>query len=180
MLRVRPSDMEPAPRLEAIIRYTLDEASAARPGGQCLLTRLVEVLFVEILRRHMEDRAVDEVKPLAALRDPVVRRALESLHAELEKPWTLEELAHRVGVSRSVLAERFKNLMGCPPMLYLTKWRLQVAAHCLAQPQESTASVAARVGYESQAAFNRAFKRYAGVPPGTWRRKLSSVISTAQ
>ena len=174
-LRVRPSDTGDSPRLEAIIRYTLDEACAARPGGECLLTRLVEVLFVEILRRHMEDMAADQVKPLAALRDPVVRRALESLHAEIEKSWTLEELARRAGTSRSVLAERFKSLMGCPPMQYLSKWRLQVAAHCLTQPHEATAAVAARVGYVSEAAFNRAFKRYAGEPPGMWRRRFSGV-----
>ena len=175
MLRVRASDTKPLPPLEAIIRYTLDEARADRPGGQCLLTRLVEVLFVEILRRHMEDLPVDQVKPLAALRDAVVRRALESLHAEPERDWTLEELARRAGASRSVLAERFRNLMGCPPMQYLSHWRLQVAAHRLHQPQESTASVAAGVGYESEAAFNRAFKRYVGEPPAMWRRKHSDV-----
>jgi AraC-like DNA-binding protein len=172
--------LEPMPRLETIIRYTLEEARLARPGGSCLLTRLIDVLFVEILRRHMEGIPDERVKPLAALKDPVVGRALELLHAEPERPWTLGELAERAGASRSVLAERFTDLLGCPPMKYLIRWRLQIAAHSLCQPQESTAAVAAQAGYESEAAFNRAFKRYTGEPPVTWRRhRLTSLEVSA-
>jgi len=171
MLRVRSRAGEPAPRLEAIVGYTLEESRAARPGVGCLLTRLVDILFVEILRRHMEELPEEEIKPLAGLKDALVRRALELLHAEPLRRWTLADLAERAGASRSVLAERFKTVMGCAPMQYLMRWRLQLAAHRLCQPQESTAQVAAQFGYESEAAFNRAFKRYVGEPPATWRRK---------
>jgi AraC family transcriptional regulator, alkane utilization regulator len=171
MLRVRSRMAEPAPRLEAIIGYTLEEARAARPGVSCLLTRLVDILFVEILRRHLEDLPQEEIRPLAGLKDSQVRRALELLHSEPRRRWTLDDLAQRTGTSRSVLAERFKTVMGCAPIQYLTQWRLQLAAHQLCQPQESVAQVAAQFGYESEAAFNRAFKRYLGEPPATWRRK---------
>jgi AraC family transcriptional regulator, alkane utilization regulator len=171
ILRVRAQHSQPAPRLETIIGYTLEESRHDRPGGDCMLSRLVEVLFVEVLRRHMEGLSDDEVRPLAALRDPLVRGALELLHAKPHYPWSLNDLARRVGASRSVLAERFKDLVGMPPMQYLTGWRLQIAARCLCQPRASTSDVAAQAGYESEAAFNRAFKRYVGEPPATWRRK---------
>jgi AraC family transcriptional regulator, alkane utilization regulator len=176
MLRVRARTGEPAHRLETIIGYTLEEAKAARPGVACLLTRLVDILFVEILRRHMEELTEEDIRPLAGLKDPLVRRTLELLHAEPQRRWTLADLARLAGTSRSVLAERFKALMGCAPMQYVTQWRLQIAAHRLCQPQESMAKVAAQIGYDSEAAFNRAFKRYVGEPPATWRRKRLSGV----
>jgi AraC-like DNA-binding protein len=171
LLRVRPRTGGATHRLETIIGYTLDEARAARPGTACLLTRLVDILFVEILRRHVEELGEEEIKPLAGLKDPVVRRALELIHNEPQRGWTLDGLAQLAGTSRSVLAERFKSRMGCAPMRYVMQWRLQLAAHRLSQPQERMAQVAIQTGYDSEAAFNRAFKRYMGEPPAAWRRK---------
>jgi AraC family transcriptional regulator, alkane utilization regulator len=171
VLRVRAQHSQAAPRLETIIGYTLEESRHDRPGGDCMLSRLVEMLFVEVLRRHMEGLSDERMRPLAALCDPLVRRVLELLHAKPHYPWSLNDLARRVGTSRSVLAERFKDLVGMPPMQYLTGWRLQIAARCLCQPKASTSEIATQAGYESEAAFNRAFKRYVGEPPATWRRK---------
>jgi AraC family transcriptional regulator, alkane utilization regulator len=171
MLRVRAQHSQPVPRLETIIGYTLEESRHDRPGGECMLSRLVEVLFVEVLRRHIEKLSDEEIRPLGALRDPLVCRALELLHARPQRPWSLNDLARQAGASRSVLAERFKDLVGMSPMQYLTGWRLQLAARCLCRPQANLSKVAVQAGYESEAAFNRAFKRYLGEPPATWRRK---------
>jgi len=179
MLRVRSRTAAPAPRLEAIIGYTLEEARSARPGANCLLTRLVDILFVEILRRHIEEMPPQEIRPLAGLKDAQVRRVLELVHAEPQRRWTLDALAHDTGMSRSVLAERFKSVIGSAPIQYLTQWRLQLAGHRLCQPQESVAQVAAQFGYESEAAFSRAFKRYFGEPPATWRRKRLTGLAGA-
>lgn len=171
VLHVRARNSKPLPRLETMIAYTLDEARSDRPGAGCLLTRLTDVLFVEILRRHMEDLPEPHPGPWRALKDPVTRRALELLHAQTDEPWSLDALARRSGASRSVLAARFRELVGCPPMQYLMRWRLHLAAHHLRTRHDSTAAVAALAGYESQAAFNRAFKRYVGEPPATWRKR---------
>jgi len=171
MLRVRAQHSQPLPRLETIIGYTLEESWHERPGSECMLSRLIEVLFVEVLRRQIEKLSDEEIRPLGALRDPLVSRALELLHAKPQHPWSVNDLARRVGASRLVLAERFSNLVGMPPMQYLTGWRLQMAARCLCQPHASVSEVAEQAGYESEAAFNRAFKRYAGEPPATWRRR---------
>jgi hypothetical protein len=108
MLRVSPRTGGTTHRLETIIGYTLDEARTARPGAACLVTRLVDILFVEILRRHVEELGEEEIKPLTGLKDPVVRRALELIHNEPQRGWTLDGLAQLAGTSRSVLAERFK------------------------------------------------------------------------
>jgi len=171
MLRVRAQHSQPLPRLETIIGYTLEESRHERPGSECMLSRLIEVLFVEVLRRHIEKLSDEEIRPLGALRDPLVCRALELLHAKPQHPWSVNDLAQRVGASRSVLAERFRDLVGMPPMQYLTGWRLQMAARSLCQLHARVSEVAEQAGYESEAAFNRAFKRYAGEPPAAWRRK---------
>jgi AraC-like DNA-binding protein len=107
---------------------------------------------------------------LAGVNDPEVGRALRLLHARPERPWTVEDLAHEVGVSRSALAQRFSELIGEAPMRYLTGWRIQLAKHLILQSGLPIAEVADRVGYESEAAFNRAFKRHVGVPPVAWRK----------
>lgn len=179
LLCVRSRRSEPAPRLETLLRYTLEEATSGRPGGACMLTRLTDVLIVEILRRYMEELPTERLQPWVALDDPVVRHALELLHAEPARAWTLHELARGAGASRSVLAERFKALTGCTAMQYLTRWRLQVAVQRLRESRESTARVAAAVGYESEAAFSRAFKRHLGEPPATWRRHHGQPSSPA-
>lgn len=155
-----------ASSLLPVQRLLVEEARTERPGYSCVLSRLTETFFVEALRQHM---AGDEEssRTLTALKDPVVGEALARLHAEPLRGWSVEVLAREVAVSRSLLASRFTALMGCPPMQYLTRWRLLMAAKQLHEG-ESIATVGASVGYESEAAFNRAFKRHFGAPPATW------------
>jgi AraC-like DNA-binding protein len=155
--------------LELTTHYMLEEASHPRPGSACLLGRLAELLFVEVLRRHMEELGEHDIGWLAALNDSTVGKALQLMHGDLARPWTVERLGRCVGLSRSALADRFRHLLGEPPMQYLTRWRLQTAAQRLRDTDEGIAAIAAAVGYESEAAFNRAFKRHVGEPPATWR-----------
>ena len=128
-------------------------------------------MFVEVIRRCVESGAVKDSGWLLGLRDPVVGRALAVLHTEPSRPWTLEGLARAVGASRSGLSQRFSELVGDAPMHYLTRWRMQVAARMLSEGTAKVGAVALDVGYESEAAFNRAFKRAAGIAPGAWRRR---------
>jgi AraC-like DNA-binding protein len=129
----------------------------------------MELLFVEVLRRHAARMTPDGGGWFAALRDPIVGRALQCVHAEPGRRWTSESLARAAGTSRTVLAERFNALLGRPPIDYVTSWRIQLAAERLRGSETSLARVAAETGYESEAAFNRAFKRVTGVTPGRWR-----------
>src|SRR5229473_860697 len=140
-----------------------------RPGGASLLARLIELLFVEVLRRSMENLSDNQIGWLAALRDPLVSKALQLIHADPTHPWQVTELGRRVGLSRSVLAERFRHFLGEPPMHYLIRWRLQLAAQLLRDTDDGISAIAARVGYDSEAAFSRAFKRQAGESPAAWR-----------
>jgi AraC-like DNA-binding protein len=128
-------------------------------------------MFVEVVRRHLATLPAEQTGWLAGLRDPTVGRALALLHDRPAHPWTLESLARDVGLSRSVLAERFAHLVGHPPMGYLTRWRMQVAARLLTDGRAKVAAVGREVGYDSEAAFSRAFKKAAGTPPGAWRRQ---------
>lgn len=156
-----------ASSLLSVQRLLIEEARNERPGYSCVLSRLTETFFVEALRQHMA--AHDETsRALAALKDPVVGDALAQLHDEPLRNWSVEMLAREIAVSRSLLAARFTALMGCPPMQYLTRWRLLLAARRLHEGNESIAAVGASIGYESEAAFNRAFKRHLGAPPATW------------
>jgi AraC-like DNA-binding protein len=156
--------------LETSLRFATREAASARAGGAAVLAKLAELLFVEAVRRYVDTMPDDRTGWLAGLRDRFVARALTLMHARPAHPWTVEELAQRVGVSRSGLAQRFAELLGMPPMQYLAQWRLQLAAHHLRTADRPLAVVAENVGYESEAAFNRAFKREFGLPPATWRR----------
>lgn len=169
LLVIRAGDA--LPRLKAIVSYTLEEVRAGRPGGACVVNRLAEILFVEILRHYIAAHHEEASSPLASLSDPVVGRALMLLHAEPARRWTVQALARSVATSRSLLSERFNRLAGCPPMHYLARWRVQLAARRLADGPESIAAVGAAVGYESEAAFSRAFKRQLGEPPAAWRRR---------
>lgn len=148
--------------------------SRERTGGErCLLQRLSELLFVEVLRRSLRELPA-ESGWLAGLRDPLVGRALTVLHAGLTESWTLQRLAERVSSSRSTLADRFTRLVGEPPMAYLTRWRLHVAAARLDAGDAKVYAVARDVGYESEAAFSRAFRREVGMSPSAWRRRRGS------
>jgi AraC-like DNA-binding protein len=145
------------------------EARSARPGVDGVLARLSELMFVEIVRRHLETLPPDRIGWLAGLRDPHVGKALAAIHARPGDPWTLDGLGHEAGLSRSALAEHFASLVGEPPIQYLSRWRMQIAAGLLTTTHDGVASIAARVGYSSEAAFSRAFKKVVGAPPASWR-----------
>jgi len=134
------------------------------------MAKLSEILLVEAIRRYAETLSDDQTGWLAALRDPFLARAVARLHADIAAAWTVDALARRVGLSRSALAERFTRVLGMPPMQYLAKWRMHVAAHELRASGKSIAQIAELVGYDSEASFTRAFKRALGVPPAAWRR----------
>ncbi|MDH4062899.1 MAG: AraC family transcriptional regulator [Acidobacteriota bacterium] len=152
-------------------RQVVAESRLGRAGADTVLTRMAELMFIEVLRRHLE--TIDEGQEgwLAGLRDVVVGPAIACLHERPAHAWTLAGLAHEIGASRTVLAERFTRVVGVPPIQYLTQWRLQLAANQLAQGRAKVAAIAAEVGYDSEAAFSRAFKRLTGLSPSQYRRK---------
>ena len=147
----------------------LRQIDVAAPGTPMVLGRLMELLFVETLRRHAARLPGDAGGILAAMRDPIVARAIHQLHQDPARKWTTEALASEAGASRTVLADRFNQLVGKPPIEYLTGWRIQLAAERLKSGREPLARIAEAVGYESEAAFSRAFKREMGKSPGAWR-----------
>jgi AraC-like DNA-binding protein len=156
--------------LEASVRYALAEARSPRPGGSGVLAKLSEVLFIEVLRLYMNVDGEERTGWLAGVRDRIVGAALAALHREPARPWTLEDLARHVGASRSVLAERFQRLVGASPMQYLTQWRMVLAANLLRRSNAQLTDIAQDVGYQTDTAFIRAFRREFGEPPATWRR----------
>ncbi len=155
--------------LASTVREIIHLVEAATPGTQAMLGRMMELLFVEVLRRHASRLPTGSKGLLAALNDPVVGRALQLLHADPARRWTADALARAAGSSRTVLGERFNGLLGRPPIDYLTSWRMQVAADRLRHGKAGIARIAADIGYESEPAFARAFKRVTGMTPGRWR-----------
>jgi AraC-like DNA-binding protein len=156
--------------LEASVRYALGEARSPRPGGAGVLAKLSEVLFIEVLRLYMNGQGAGRTGWLAGVGDRIVGAALAALHKRPAYAWTLEELAREANTSRSVLAERFQQLVGSSPMQYLTQWRMVLAANLLARSNAPLARIAEDVGYQTDTAFSRAFRREFGAPPAAWRR----------
>lgn len=156
-----------------LIRLAVEESESNRTGGETVLAKVSELMFVDVVRNHIDRLPADSQGWLSGLRDEHVGAALRLVHARPAEPWTLERLAHDVGLSRSALAERFVHYVHITPMSYLGRWRMQLASRLLERPGISVAQAGADVGYESEAAFNRAFKRVVGVPPGTWRKVRS-------
>jgi len=171
LMHVKAFSAPATPMLETGVRYILQETTNIQPGSLCLLTRIVELMFVEILRTHMRCLPETQMGWLTALNDPMIGQVLNWFHAEPTYPWTVTELAKRLRLSRSALAARFTQLLGQPPMQYLAQWRLQLASSYLQSTNDGLAKIATQVGYESEAAFSRAFKRYVGQSPGTWRNR---------
>lgn len=157
--------------LGRLVELALAEAQMHRAGGSSIRLGLSELMFVEVVRRHLGSLPAGETGWIAGLRDPIVGRALALLHDRPAAAWTVERLAREVASSRSVLADRFTQLVGRSPMQYLTRWRVQVAARLLADERTTVAAVAAQVGYASEAAFSRTFKKIAGASPAAWRRQ---------
>jgi AraC-like DNA-binding protein len=155
--------------LENSILHLVDEAASGRVGSEAMLAKLSEALFVDTLRRYVASLPEQQMGWLAGARDPIVGKSLGLLHSRVSDPWTIASLADEVGISRSALVERFTRYLSEPPMTYLTRWRLQLAARSLEGTSRGVAEIAAEVGYESEAAFNRAFKREFGQPPGRYR-----------
>lgn len=182
LIHVRSGSERASEWRQASVRYMLEQADgASAPGGE-LLARLPEMVLIDCLRQYMEGLPQDRTGWLAALKDPVVGRALALMHAQPERPWSVTELARGAAVSRSILAERFTRALGVAPMRYLTHWRLQLAADQLRTSRPGLAALAARVGYDSEHAFSRAFKRHLGVSPGAWsdhlKRRRAGPIQT--
>ncbi len=155
--------------LESSMLHLVDEAASGRVGSEAMLAKLSEALFVDALRRYVVALPEQQVGWLAGARDPVVGKSLSLLHQRVGHPWTISDLANAVGVSRSTLLEHFTRYLSESPIAYWTRWRLQLAARLLEGTSRGVAEIAADVGYESEAAFNRAFKREFGQPPGRFR-----------
>jgi AraC-like DNA-binding protein len=162
--------------LENSILHLVDEAASGAVGSQAMLAKLSEALFVDTLRRYISSLSDAQTGWLAGARDPIVGKCLALMHQRFAHPWTIAELADEVGVSRSGLVERFTRYLGEPPVTYLTRWRLQLAARSLESTSKGVAEIASEVGYESEAAFNRAFKRELGMPPARYRREKRSLV----
>jgi AraC-like DNA-binding protein len=162
--------------LESSMRYALREARSPRPGGAGVLAKLAEVLFIEVLRLYMNERAEGRTGWLAGVGDRVVGPALTALHERPAHAWSLDELARATGSSRTTLAKRFQHLVGRSPMQYLTQWRMLLAANLLCRSSAPLARIAEDVGYQTDTAFSRAFRREFGTPPSAWRRSQSARI----
>ena len=157
--------------LENSILHLVEEAVSGRVGSEAMLAKLSEALFVDTLRRYVMSLPERETGWLAGTRDSTVGKCLGLMHSRVDHPWTIAKLASEVGMSRSALSERFSRYLSEAPMTYLTRWRLQLASRYLTRTSKGVADIAADVGYESEAAFNRAFKRSFGVPPARFRRE---------
>lgn len=166
-----PDGYDPNGWLSSLIQTTMTESRRQRVGAGSVLCRLSELIFIEVVRSYMESLPDNAEGWLAALADRHVGRAIQMLHDDPAHAWTLGTLAQAVGVSRTVLVSRFTSQIGVAPMTYLSNWRMQIAAGMLAGGSATIASVAADVGYESEAAFSRTFKRCTGMSPGAWRKR---------
>lgn len=170
LLHIRRDQLAERP-LASLTELAVRESKARRSGSECVLARLSELLFVEAVRVYVDSLPLEQRGWLAGLRDPHVGRALAALHDRPREPWTLDDLAREVALSRSLLAERFIHFVGIPPIQYLTQWRMQLAAERLRSTTDSLAQIADYVGYGSESAFSRAFKRLVGVAPATFRER---------
>jgi AraC-like DNA-binding protein len=160
--------------LSNMLRLAAEEAERGSAGSESLLAKLAELMFVEVVRKHIIQLPDDAQGWLSGLKHRQIGHALRLIHGQPAKPWTLAELAQEVGLSRSVFADRFAHYVGISPMHYLGRWRMQLATRRLALPGVTVAQAGAEVGYESEAAFNRAFKKHVGVTPGLWRKGKST------
>ena len=161
--------------IASFTQQAVTESHARRPGGEAMLARMSEMMFVDAVRRYADQLPAQSEGWLAGLRDRFIGRALALLHEQPAHNWTIDELGRRIGLSRSALHERFVQLIGVPPMQYLAQWRMQAAARLLLETRATVAAIALDVGYDSEAAFARAFKRQVGKPPGAWRRERDAV-----
>jgi AraC family transcriptional regulator, alkane utilization regulator len=180
LIHLRPGSSCAAQWREASLRYVVDRSGRSDARGDEMMARLPELVLVDCLRQYAHELPPGRSGWLAALKDPVLSRALMHLHAHPDEAWTVTALAQRAAVSRSVLADRFAQVLGVSPMRYLAQWRMQLAASLLrAEPRLGIAAVAGRVGYESEAAFSRAFKRHLGASPSGWAKPAAGAVRQA-
>ncbi len=163
--------------LQASIAYSLEESVLSNASPNPISTRLPELVLIEVLRHHLATAPAADHGWLAALRDPVLAPALAQLHRAPDRKWTVAELAAEVAVSRSLLDERFRQVLGRSPIRYLTEWRMHLADELLATTDIGIFELARRVGYDSEEAFSRAFKRARGLPPSHWRAARSGIAA---
>jgi AraC-like DNA-binding protein len=162
--------------IASFTQQAVAESHARRPGGEAMLARMSEMMFVDAVRRYADQLPEHSAGWLAGLRDRFIGRALALMHEQPAQDWSVDELGRRVGLSRSAFHERFVQLIGVPPMQYLTQWRMQAAARLLLETRATVATIALEVGYDSEAAFARAFKRLVGKPPAAWRRERDAAL----
>jgi AraC-like DNA-binding protein len=160
--------------LSSLISAIMNESGKQRLGAESVLSKLSELLFIEVVRCYMESLPRETQNWFTALSDPHVGRAIRLMHGDIRRPWTLAELAREVGTSRTILIERFKSYLDVAPMTYLFNWRMQIAAGMIAGHASSLSRIGANVGYESEAAFSRAFKRATGISPAAWRAQAAT------
>lgn len=165
--------------LEPTLQFMACEAASARPGAQTVVSRLADILFIQIVRGFLSSTPESQRGWLRALTEPQIGAALSLIHQDPRQPWTVATLASKVGMSRSTFAGRFAELVGEPPLHYVTRWRMQRAASLLREGKATLADIADRVGYESEAAFSKAFKRWVGAAPGAYRKASRSNGATA-
>jgi AraC-like DNA-binding protein len=161
-----------SPRLEwmqSVLRLMASEAAGFRPGGEAVITRLGDILVIQAIRAWMESDPAAQRGWLGALQDPQIGRAISGIHRDPARDWTVASLAHELAMSRSAFAARFTEVVGEPVMSYVARWRMQVAVAAL-KDEGATVQLADRLGYRSEAAFSRAFKRVVGVSPGAIKR----------
>jgi AraC-like DNA-binding protein len=157
-----------------LLQHAVSESGRQQSGGEAVLAKLAELMFVEVIRQYVDDLPENATGWLSGLRDPQIGAALKLVHARPAANWSLDRLAREVGMSRTTFASRFTEVVEVPPMQYLGRWRLQLATRRLDNPRLSIAQVAAEAGYESEAAFSRAFKKLVGTPPSAWRRRQAT------
>jgi AraC-like DNA-binding protein len=167
---LKVDDTPAADWIRSTFQYAAYEVASGRTGSTAVLSKLSELLFVEAVRQYVQGIPDGQTGWLAGLRDPAVSKALALMHGDIVHDWSVDKLGREVGISRSGFAERFTRVIGMAPMHYLADWRLQVAAQKLRDGDDALVRIAQQVGYESEAAFSRAFKKKFGAAPATWRR----------
>ncbi len=170
LLKLKVRDTPGGEWIAQSFRYGAQQLANGDAGAATIMSKMSELLFVEAVRRYLTTMPDADTGFLAGLRDPAVGKALALMHTQIARDWTAEDLADAVNLSRSAFADRFTTLMGQPPMRYLTGWRMQTASHKLREGRQTIAQIAFDIGYESEAAFTRAFKREVGMPPAAWRK----------
>ena len=170
MIHVRGDNGTPMPWLDTCLQFIAMEMSSGQPGASTIVSRLADILFVQAIRAHVVSNGANAKGWLSALSDPQIGKALALIHEQPHAPWSVESLASAVAMSRSSFSARFGELVEEPPLTYLTRWRMQCATKLLRSGDDTIATVAGKVGYDAEAAFSKAFKRWMGLAPGAYRR----------